>query len=309
MKFARLALMALPIAFWACGDSSSDSLSASGDGSYGEKRYERKGKNSESTGVCRIYTSGTSVTLVYKQDFEKYGSITALSQVDVGNRVAVRDEVSASDLVFVETIDGQCEQIKKKYDEFGGKVTCTATEVKASGVTGSVTPARAAAAFDETLSMMAEYCDVYIDELDGRGPSSEARDTVYTSDQEEYPIEDPFEGKTPGQAISCDVKHIENTALMEVVFTDRSFLFSAVFQEDGIEVRESYTGVDPQTIARVCNEYKASREEFDYVCTDDMILYKSSDLFNIEDLIEAMEVYLCPAFMDGMTLEDYWFEE
>ena len=303
MKFVRLALWALPFAFLACGDSSS-TTSPEGS-SYGEQQYLRKGKNSTSTADCRVYTTGTSVTLVFKQDFGKVGNISSISQVEVGSTINVRDEVSASGKVFSDAIEEQCRQVKEKYDEIDGTVSCTDTEVKAHGKTGSVIPAQAGAAFEQSIDMMKDYCDIYIESLEGSG------DVSGNASQAEVPdtlIENPFEGKDSGQAISCSANKQENSVVFEIIYGDKTATLVTVMKDGWSEITEYYTGVESETLSQVCNAYRAEDGLYDVVCGDGIIAYRADEVYDPEEMAFIIENYMCPALLDGsMTLEDLWY--
>lgn len=317
MKFVRLALWALPFAFLACGDSSS-TTSPEGS-SYGEQQYLRKGKNSTSTADCRVYTTGTSVTLVFKQDFGKVGNISSISQVEVGSTINVRDEVSASGKVFSDAVEEQCRQMKEKYDEIDGTVSCTDTEVKAHGKTGSVIPAQAGAAFEQSIDMMKDYCDIYIESLEGSGDVSrndsqaEVPDTLVSRDgsqtlRSDTLIENPFEGKSPGQAISCSASQKENSVVFEIIYMDKTATLVTVMKDGWSEITEYYTGVDAETLSQVCNAYRAEDGLYDIVCGDGIIAYRADEVYDPEEMAFIIENYMCPALLDGsMTLEDLWY--
>lgn len=318
MKFVRLALWALPFAFLACGDSSS-TASPEGGSSYGEQQYLRQGENSRSTGDCRVYATGSSVTLVFKQDFGKLGNISSVSQVEVGSTVYVRDEITASGWVFSDAIEDQCSQIKEKYDEIGGTVNCTDTEVKAQGKTGSVIPAQAGAAFEKSIGMMKDYCDMYIESLEesgdvsGNDSQAEVPDTLVSRDgsqtlRSDTLIENPFEGKSPGQAISCSASQKENSVVFEIIYMDKTATLVTVMKDGWSEVTEYYTGVDAETLSQVCNAYRAEDGLYDIVCGDGIIAYRADEVYPLEEMVLVIEDYMCPALLDGsMTLEDLWY--
>lgn len=290
MKYARYAFLLIPFALLACGDSTS------GGDSRGDLQYERHSKPSSFVkGECYVYATDSRVTFDAQMTLGKSSPAVFHSEVEIaGNSVKLKDELTTTSALFAELVENQCETIKPTYDDIGGTVSCTATEVKGSGTMKDVAPEKIAGMRSVMISHLSATCDDFIDRMD----------------DEELTVDGFSEQGEKAQ--SCKVNLEGNVMSMDVVYADRSASYKTTWMDDGFTLNEeTYVGVSADTLALICSSYKVEEGLVDVVCDGSTITYKGvPEDFDMADMRTYLENVLCPAFLNGTeTLEDLWFGE
>jgi hypothetical protein len=290
MKFKKIALLPLLFGFFA-GGCSTDSSTSSGDAAYGDVRYQRTVNDPDFPGACHVYATDSRVTMVFKQDFGKMGNISILSQAEFGAKTSFRDEVVTTGRMFEATVEYQCEEISAMYNQLGGTVNCTDSEVKAHGEVAGIDLSERSARMESAIATMKEYCDMYVEERE----DDDGGDIVSPDGD---------------HAVSCTVHQDGASVVMNVVFEDKTAMFTTTVMDGYTFATESYTGVDAETLAQVCGAYRLEEGLYDVTCDANTIMYKSNEIYPVEEEVSLLESMMCPAFLNGSyTLEDAWFEK
>ena len=305
-SFFKASVLLLPLVFAACSTDDSDWYERPDN--FGDVLYERHLKKGSSAAFeCAVYSRGDHVTIEMNMDVMAYESaVSAVYDVEVGEPTNYYVDLTLSGM-FQDEASDFCEGIKGSVD--GMKTSCSKSRVKGKAEMAGVSDAAASLMLGSMVPKFKEQCDYFYD--------------TYKELMAEFPGRwDYGNGNVVAEpALSCEVNVSGDTLYMNADFSTRSvamvvyrYVYNGISSGSFITM-ETYTGVDQDTLAKVCAAYRKEDLLTGVECVGPMISYMAPETqdgvtLTIEDMAVYMKKQICAGFLDGSySLEDMWYND
>ena len=286
MTFTKLAWISIPLAFWACTDSSTGTTSwtsantASNEGNYGNLIYERHAlADSLINRECKVYATDSKVVYLATTVADFMDPFVIFSEIDISGKMKVRDELHSTDPLYGEALQEQCLAIKQSYSGLiNPLVTCSDTAVVASAESNVVRT------LDEIKAYVNSSCDNFIQQIE----------------------EGSYE-----KAQSCTVDYVGNVAYLSAIYPNKGASVKATFLEGGSVLwEESYTGISTDLFLQACESHKDKEYISDVLCEGTTLSYRETRMgISFDKLISALK-FSCYTLNHGLEpFEEMLFEE
>ena len=288
MTFTKLAWISIPLAFWACTDSTSseDSWNSAihdiNGGNYGTLIYERQALIDDIiTQECKVYTTDSKVVFSAVTSSDITDPLTTFSEFDISERMKFREELYSTDPLYEDVLQELCTITKESYSNSSLKnphVICSDTAVVYAAESDIVKT------LDEIKEYMNGACDNYVKQV----------------------LEGSYE-----KAQSCTVDYEGNIAHVNATYPNKGASVKATFLEGGTVLwEETYTGIDSDLFLQGCESHKDKENISDVFCEEGTLSYRETGIdLPFDKFISALK-FTCYTLHRGLVpFEDMLFEE
>ena len=288
MTFTKLAWISIPLAFWACTDSTSseDSWNSAihdiNEGNYGTLIYERQALIDDIiTQECKVYATDSKVVFSAVTSSDITDSLTSFSEIDISGGMKLWSEVYSTDPLYEAVLQELCTITKESYSNSSLKkphVLCSDTAVIFAAESDDVMT------LDEIKELMNGSCDNYVKQV----------------------LEGSYE-----KAQSCTVDYEGNIAHVNATYPNKGASVKATFLEGGTVLwEETYTGIDSDLFLQGCESHKDKENISDVLCEEGTLSYRETGIdLPFDKFISALK-FTCYTLHRGLVpFEDMLFEE
>lgn len=265
----------------------------------GDLIYERHiDPNGVGSMTCNVYSTGDVVMVETKVNMITDNSNMGFNmEGNFGKNPATYRGEYTMDGAFLMFSEQMCEDAKEQVEDLdNAKTSCSDNKTSFSALIKDVNETNKSFYIARLTNYMERYCDqVY-------------NNTIQQFNKAANKV-DP-KGEIAEKALSCDVQVNGNVVQQSIIYPNKTAVSTGTYLGNyKYSVREEYTGIDDVTLAKVCEAYKKDEDKSNVVCSGSVLAYEEMNP-DIETLVEGVEKYICPAFLNGgMTFEDLWFEE
>ena len=284
MTFTKLAWISIPLAFWACTDSSTGTTSwtsantASNESNYGNLIYERHALvDSLINRECKVYATDSKVVYLATTVADFMDPFVIFSEIDISGKMKVRDELHTTEPIFEEVIQGQCAVIKQSYSSLDNPhVSCSDTAIIATA------ESNVKRTLDEIKTYVNSACDNYIKQV---------------------------ESGSYEKAQSCTVDYAGNIAYLSALYASKAATVKATYLEGGMVLwEETYVGVDSDLFLQACESHRGKEGISNVSCEGNTLTYTETGIdVTFEKFISALN-FSCFVVRHGLIpLENMMF--
>ena len=286
MTFTKLAWFSIPLAFWACTDSSTSTTTwtsantALNEGNYGNLIYERHAlADSLINRECKVYATDSKVVYLATTVADFMDPFVIFSEIDISGKMKVRDELHTTEPIFEEAIQEQCAAIKQSYSSLDNPhVSCSDTAIIATA------ESNVKRTLDEIKTYVNSACDNYIKQV---------------------------ESGSYEKAQSCTVDYAGNIAYLSALYASKAATVKATYLEGGMVLwEETYVGVDSDLFLQACESHRGKEGISNVSCEGNTLTYTETGIdVTFEKFISALN-FSCFVVRHGLIpFENMMFEE
>jgi len=265
----------------------------------GDLIYERHiDPNGVGSMTCNVYSTGNVVMAELNVNMITDNSNMGFKlEGNFGKQPATYRGEYTMDGIFLMFSEQTCEEAKEQVEDLdNAKTSCSDNKTSFSALIKDANETNKSFYIARLTSYMERYCDqVY-------------NNTIQQFNKAANQV-DP-KGEIAEKALSCGVQVNGNVVQQSIIYSNKTGVSTGTYLGNyKYSVREEYTGIDDETLAKVCEAYKKDEYKSNVVCSGSVFTFEEMNP-DIETLVEGTEKYICPALLSGgMTLEDLWFEE
>ena len=286
MTFTKLAWISIPLAFWACTDSTSSETSwnsathITNEGDYGNLIYERHALIDDIiTQECKVYATDSKVVFSAVTSSDITDPLTSFSEIDISGGMKLWEELYSTDPLYEVVLQEMCAILKESYSSLKNPhIICSDTAVIFAAESDVVMT------LDEIKELSNGTCDNHVKQV----------------------LEGPHE-----KAQSCTVDYEGNVAHVNATYPNKGASVKATFLEGGTVLwEETYTGIDSNLFLQGCESHKDKENISDVLCEEGTLSYRETGIdLPFDKFISALK-FSCYTLHRGLVpFEDMLFEE
>lgn len=289
MKITQsLAAFALLFLVNACSESSnSTSPETEGinrDFPLGNAEFTKKETNNGITFDCNVYKSKDYVTLMANFSIANT-EMNLAHQISTGSNAIHLIEAEGTGL-FTSAISEMCDDLSEDKDM---KTNCSQGSLNASQKLGNTTPL-SENQINGLVKELSGVCENIYDDfefIDGSGDGS-------------------------NKATTCKATVDGNDLSISIEYPEMSASISITVEKDRVISTEIYTGLDTETLSKICKANQDDEENESVECLGSTITLVEANEDNItaQDILPIYEDQICKGLLEGsITMEDIWFDK
>ncbi len=264
----------------------------------GDLIYERHiSPNGVGSMKCNVYSTGDVIMVESNVNMMTDNSNMGFNmEINFGKKPATYRGEYTMDGAFLMFSERTCNDAKSAVEGLDNKKTsCSDNKASFSASRNEIDETNKKFYITTLTSAMKGYCDRAYDNT-----IQQFNDIANKVEPNEIAAE---------KATSCDVQVDGNVVRQTIIYPNKSGVSTMTYLGNyKYSVREEYTGIDDETLAKVCETYKKDEDISNLVCSGSVLTFE--EIYpDIETLVEATEKYICPAMLNGgMTFENLWFD-